>query len=226
MPTGVYVRKKNRKQTEETKRKIGDKRRGKKHSEGSRKKMSISHIGKIVSEETRVKIGNSHRGMKRPIVSEETKNKMSESHKGQICHWKGKKMLQETKDKISNTLSGRTISQNIKDKISATMKLKADKHPNWRGGVSSETEKLRSSGEYKYWRKECLKRDNFTCQKTGQSGGELAVHHINNFADFPELRFEISNGITLSKEVHKQFHKIYGKRNNTQEQMLEFITSY
>lgn len=68
-------------------------------------------------------------------------------------------------------------------------------------------------------------RDNYTCQATGQWGGRLVVHHINNFADFPELRMSISNGITLSDSSHREFHKKYGRRNNTREQLQEFLES-
>jgi hypothetical protein len=41
-------------------------------------------------------------------------------------------------------------------------------------------------------------------------------------ADFSELRFNINNGITMKKEIHKLFHKIYGKKNNTKEQIEKF----
>ena len=36
-------------------------------------------------------------------------------------------------------------------------------------------------------------------------------------------RFAIDNGITLLEEVHKEFHKIYDKKNNTREQLKEFL---
>jgi len=94
---------------------------------------------------------------------------------------------------------------------------------NWKGGITSENHKIRTSFEYKLWRKACFERDNFTCQVSGKSGGELVVHHINNFAEFPELRTTISNGITLSKDIHKKFHKEYGNKNNTKEQLEDFI---
>lgn len=77
--------------------------------------------------------------------------------------------------------------------------------------------------EYKLWRKACFERDNFTCQKSGQNGGNLEVHHIFNYKDFPELKLSIDNGITLSKKEHKNFHKIYGNRNNTKEQLINFL---
>jgi len=51
----------------------------------------------------------------------------------------------------------------------------------------------------------------------------LVAHHIQNFAQFPELRFAIDNGITLSKQAHNEFHKRYGRKNNNREQLDEFL---
>jgi len=94
---------------------------------------------------------------------------------------------------------------------------------NWKGGISSKNDKARHNAEMSLWRKSILIRDNFTCQKYGIRGGKLQVHHINNFSEFPELRTAISNGITLSEKAHKEFHKIYSRKNNTQEQLNEFF---
>ena len=105
---------------------------------------------------------------------------------------------------------------------------RGENNPNWkdnRMAEYSENDKIRKSLEGKLWIKSCLVRDNFTCQKTGQRGGRLQVHHINNFSDFPELRLSLKNGITLSVESHKLFHKIYGRQNNTMEQLKEFLNN-
>jgi len=51
----------------------------------------------------------------------------------------------------------------------------------------------------------------------------LNAHHIENFANKKKLRFEDSNGITLCKECHDKFHKIYGYQNNNREQLTEFL---
>jgi len=98
------------------------------------------------------------------------------------------------------------------------------KNCNWKGGISTENDKIRHNNEMRLWRKSVIERDNFTCQKTLVSGGKLHSHHINNFSEFPELRTSIENGVTLSEKSHIEFHKIYGKNNNTLEQILEFIS--
>lgn len=98
-----------------------------------------------------------------------------------------------------------------------------EKSPNWKGGVTPLHNKIRSSIENKLWIQSVFARDGYTCQKTGKRGGDLTAHHILNFAQYPELRFAIDNGITLSIKSHKEFHKKYGIKSNTREQLLEFL---
>jgi 5-methylcytosine-specific restriction endonuclease McrA len=66
--------------------------------------------------------------------------------------------------------------------------------------------KARASTTYKVWRKDVLKRDNHCCQKCG-SRLNLHVHHILPFSKYPELRFEITNGITLCAWCHIEEHR-------------------
>lgn len=93
------------------------------------------------------------------------------------------------------------------------------------GGIGKLNELQRKWQQYKLWRKSCFERDNYTCQKTGISGGRLVVHHINNFAERDDLRFAIDNGITLLEQIHRKFHKLYGRKNNTKEQIEYFLNS-
>lgn len=129
------------------------------------------------------------------------------------------------KKRISETLKKKGISKEWRARMIAglTGEYKGDKHHSWKGGLTTETYRIRRSTEMSLWRKACFERDNFTCQKTGQRGGRLVVHHINNFADFPKLRTAVENGITLSQKQHKEFHHTYGYKNNTREQIIQFL---
>lgn len=55
--------------------------------------------------------------------------------------------------------------------------------------------------KYKKWRLAVYKRDKFCCRLCG-SKKKIQAHHIKRWADFPSLRFTVSNGITLCKRCH------------------------
>ena len=176
------------------------------------KKMSIAKTGenhplygKHHSEETKRKISEAQQGRERPQFSAKWKQNMSKSHKGQIPWNKGKKLP--------------PFSNEHKRKIGDAQKGK--KGNNWKGGIRPITEKIRDSGRYKQWRQQIFIRDNFTCQKCGQIGGKLEVHHIKPFHKLieevknylPLLNlydgamlytplWNIDNGLTLCKKCH------------------------
>lgn len=77
---------------------------------------------------------------------------------------------------------------------------------------------------YEEWRKIVYKVDNYTCQKCGDDkGGNLNAHHIESYRTNPYLRTEVSNGITLCEDCHKDFHHQYGYGDNTRAQLVEFL---
>ena len=105
-------------------------------------------------------------------------------------------------------------------------KYKGENHPRWNSNLTQEErERGRDYPEYTQFIKNVLKRDNYTCQCCGKEGNghNLRVHHLNGYNWCKEERTELYNGITLCKDCHKIFHKLYGKGNNTKEQFEEFI---
>lgn len=95
--------------------------------------------------------------------------------------------------------------------------------PFWKGGISSQNEITRTKIETAV-NPLIRKRDNYCCQNCGNNkSGNLNVHHIFNFAKYPELRYELYNLVVLCVNCHKEYHKIYGRKNNTLEQFETFI---
>ena len=85
----------------------------------------------------------------------------------------------------------------------------------------------RSTKEYKKFVSDVLTRDKGECQCCG-SKINPEVHHIKPYAKYKELRTDVNNGITLCELHHSSlilgsFHQIYGNRNNTLEQLQEYI---
>jgi len=65
----------------------------------------------------------------------------------------------------------------------------------------------RKSAKMKNWKKKVLNRDNNKCVICSDNV-ILEVHHIKDFFLYPNLRFDVNNGITLCVECHKKLHLI------------------
>ena len=84
----------------------------------------------------------------------------------------------------------------------------------WKDGRSMKRERARLAPQLKEWREAVFSRDNYTCQHCGNNG-HLHAHHIKPWADYPESRFEIPNGITLCEKCHGAIHgKDFSNRRN------------
>lgn len=81
----------------------------------------------------------------------------------------------------------------------------------WKGGKTKETDLIKSSAEYRYWRDEVFRRDDYRCQICGVRGGQLEAHHIKEKCNFPELMFDVNNGVTLCHTCHKTTDN-YGRK--------------
>jgi hypothetical protein len=84
------------------------------------------------------------------------------------------------------------------------------KAKNWKGGKSPLDKKIRETKQYNEWRKSVYTRDNWTCQECFVKQKHPVAHHIKTFKDYPELRFDVSNGKTMCRSCHKKIHKEIG----------------
>jgi 5-methylcytosine-specific restriction endonuclease McrA len=150
--------------------------------------------------------------------------------KGVYTSWnKGKNWSDEVKLKMKKPhLSMRGTKQSDEHKEKRRVTQLGEKNHNWKGGISSENMKIRNSVENKTWTKNCMVNENFTCRSCGACNGNgktirLQVHHILNFAQYPELRFAEENGVVFCKDCHNLFHRLYGIKNNNSDQLKDFL---
>lgn len=112
----------------------------------------------------------------------------------------GKKQSPETITKRVASRKGYRHSEETRKKISQSQM--GEKSHLWVGGKTNINKQIRKSVDFKLWRESVFRRDNYTCKLCGTRGCELHPHHIKSFCDYPELRFEIDNGMTLCRECH------------------------
>lgn len=151
------------------------------------------------SLEARAKISVTLRGKKRTYLTDDARRRMSLGRKG-------KSISTEHKQALINSNIGRIKSLEERTKISNA--LSREKSPSWKGGISDVNVKIRNGSLYKRWRKAVLIRDEYCCQLCiDKTAEDLEAHHIKGFASFPELRFDVNNGLTICEPCHKYIHR-------------------
>ena len=145
-------------------------------------------------------------------TAKKNKNGFQEGHKINL----GSHCSETTKMKISEANTGNKLphrsEEEIKKRIETRRKNGWWKYPEkkseemkgnryaWKGGVIKNE---RNDPAYHIWVKKVKKRDKNQCMFKGQNcSGYNIVHHILSWRDFPELRYEVNNGITLCQAHH------------------------
>lgn len=80
--------------------------------------------------------------------------------------------------------------------------LSGEQRWNWTGG------RKKRSNKHAKWARDVISRDKATCQKCGATDIELHAHHIKPYKDYPELRFDKENGITVCCKCHWDIHSV------------------
>lgn len=172
-------------------------------SEETKLKISQAHKGVKLSAEHRLKISKSLIGKpsraKGKKWSEEARRKLSESNSGANNPMFGRVQTPETREKIGN--ANRSKKPSIEARAKMSMAARKVKVLEFDGFISSEKEKARQDFRQQV-HSQVLRRDNYTCQICEQYGGYLNVDHIKSWAEYPELRHEISNCRTLCQACH------------------------
>jgi len=203
--------------------------KGKHHSVEAKRKMREGHKGQLpwnkgkkgISEETRIKMREARKGKSYPKMCRVVNGENNPNWKGgisktkRICKFCGKvfytRMARIKKGRgkfCDKQCYGKWRSENIRgEKCSFFGKhLIGEKSPRWKGGIDF-WDRRGSNNEVKLWRKMIYKRDGYRCVICGKTGGKLNAHHIRSWKDFPELRFDIDNGITMCQSCHELVYR-------------------
>lgn len=171
----------------------------------------------------RAKISNSskgriawNKGLTNCLTDEGRKRKAEACSK----QWKGKPKSVEHKKHISDSLVGHEslvgrdpnkgsfkpglVPWN-KGKVFAA--ISQEKNPLWKGGISSEYDKARCHRFlFVDWTKLVKDRDENKCRHCNGTD-RLRAHHIKDFVEYPELRYDVNNGLTLCISSHSKEHQ-------------------
>lgn len=220
------------------------------NSPESREKMRQSALGRKMTEADKIKMRLAKLGKPRAGNPENWKHTNESKEKNRISHlgkvtwnkgikgtagfalypeirykgpaWnKGIKYSEEYKKRLSKAHIGKKHSDEWKKNMSERMK--GEKHPMW---IHDRTKlqtnhKERHSYRNSDWVKQVKKRDNKTCKiNNKECNGRLEAHHILPWRDYPELRYDINNGITLCKFHHPRKYVEERKLSNYFQELI------
>lgn len=94
-------------------------------------------------------------------------------------------------------------------------RLTGSEHPNWQGGIAeNDRDRLKCNN----WRQHVFTKYKGQCFLTGVRDSPetpLEAHHLESWSICEERRFDPSNGVLVTREIHKQFHSLYGGKTVT-----------
>src|ERR1019366_2227199 len=136
--------------------------------------------------------------------SEKMKDDMREIRMGKNNPFYGKKHKPETIEKIRQA----SLNSSSKTRKKISVANTGSNNGAWiKDRTKVKPHRNFSGTAYRNWAKQVKIRDNRTCKINNlECEGKVESHHILNWRDYPELRYEVNNGITLC-----HFHHPRGK---------------
>lgn len=171
----------------------------------------------------KVKEHHSRRGVTEYRHGHHAKEELPETafEKGQTPWNKGVSnwLSEEHREKINEAV--RNVEHNDGWFVENDERITGKNNPFWNGGSTKTITRIRNCLKYKEWRNNIFERDDYTCRKCGQRGGELHVDHIKPLSKILDEYFEdkeksfeeaktideiwdTENGRVLCKECHKK----------------------
>ena len=113
--------------------------------------------------------------------------KLSIAHRGQVSYWRGKKrseMRGKNNPMYGNGVSGeKNVAKRPEVRRILSLQKIGANNPSWKGGITSLRNAIENLLEYKQWKQDVYRRDNYTCQECGKRGRNLNSHHRKPFAE-------------------------------------------
>jgi hypothetical protein len=100
-------------------------------------------------------------------------------------------------------------------------RMSGENSPTWKPELTQE-ERIGVRRHLHPWKKQVRKRDKHNCVICSNTEN-LHVHHLNCWSKYKKQRLTVSNGVTLCKECHFDFHLKYGRHDNTKKQFNEYL---
>lgn len=97
-------------------------------------------------------------------------------------------------------------------------------HPRWNDALTDEDRRHNREPEFQQWSRQILERDGFRCVACGATGAGLNAHHLRSYKLHPDLRYELSNGITVCAPCHRAYHSWVGRTDFTRDSFFEFFS--
>lgn len=201
---------------------------GKKAKQTLCEKYNVESFREIPGVKEKIKQTNLEKyGCENVFGCEEIKNKIKQtnSEKYGVDYYT---QTDESKARYKSTCLERYGVDNFSKTTTFREMLRGENSPVWKGDAATTKREGRELPEYRDWRKSVFSRDLYTCQCCGSRNGNgkyvrLEAHHIKDWKNNINDRYSVENGITLCQKCHTEFHSMFGKKGNNEQQYNEFI---